>query len=99
MARGQPLKRIDINNAPDLLSLVDEVRSTNEPRILRKENEDVAIVRPMRRPSHRRLARGQPFTKDDSIWNLMGTGRSGVSDVSENKYKYLSEEYLDTHGE
>ena len=84
MAREQHIKTIDISNVPELLRLVEEVRSTNEPCILRQENEDVAIVRPLKRPSRPRIPRGKPFTNNDSIWNLKGIGRSGVSDVSEN---------------
>jgi excisionase family DNA binding protein len=38
------------------------------------------------------------FTMEDSLWNIVGIGRSdGSTDVSENKYKYLAEAYLDTH--
>lgn len=97
MPREQHMKTIDISNVPELLRLVEEVRSTNEPRILRQENQDVAIVRPLKRPSRPRILRGKPFTKDDPIWNLQRIGSSGLTDVSENTDKYLAEAYLDTH--
>ena len=42
-----------------------------------------------RRPS----PRGKTFTKDDPLMSLVGIGRSGLSDVSENKHKYLAEAY------
>ncbi|MDO8670149.1 MAG: hypothetical protein Q7O66_01805 [Dehalococcoidia bacterium] len=97
MAREQHLKRFDIGNDPELLRLVQEVRSSNEPRILQSENEDVAIVRPLKLPSRRRSPRGKPFSKDDPIWNLAGVGASGLGDVSENKHKYLADTYADLH--
>lgn len=39
--------------------------------------------------------RGRPTSEADSLWNIVGIGRSeGPTDVSENKYKYLAEAYL-----
>lgn len=40
---GQPL---DISALPDLARLVDEVRATGTPRLLRRGNEDVAVLMP-----------------------------------------------------
>jgi len=38
--------------------------------------------------------RGKPFTTDDSLWTLVGLGKSsGPTDVSVNKDKYLAEAY------
>lgn len=93
---AKELKRIDISNVPELLQLVEQLRKSNEPLLLRQENQDVAIVRPLKRPSRPRIPRGKPFTKDDPLWNLAGAGASGLGDVSENKHKYLAEAYL-TH--
>ncbi len=35
---------LDISDAPELLRLVEEVRETNEPRILRRGNEELAVI-------------------------------------------------------
>lgn len=90
---AKELKRIDISNVPELLRIVEEVRKTEEPQVLRRDSEDLAILTPMKRP-RRRAVRGKPFTKDDSLWNLVGIGHSGLGDVSENKHKYLGDAYL-----
>ena len=41
---AKELKRIDISSIPELVKLAHEVRSTNEPSILQKEREDVAML-------------------------------------------------------
>ncbi|MGH2534608.1 MAG: hypothetical protein ACRDJW_20280 [Thermomicrobiales bacterium] len=41
-------KVIDIDEPVDLDHVVDEVRETNEPRILRRNGEYVAVVTPIR---------------------------------------------------
>ena len=86
-------KRIDISSIPELLSLVQEVRRTNEPRILQEESEDVAMLTPLK-PAAKRSVRGKPTSADDPLWKLVGIGHSGKGDISENKHKYLAEAYL-----
>jgi hypothetical protein len=86
-------KRIDISRIPELLNMVQEVRATNEPAILQQESEDLAILTPIKSVPKRR-ARGKPTTADDPLWKLIGIGRSGKGDISENKHKYLAEAYL-----
>lgn len=94
MTKG--LKRIDISAIPELLSIATEVRRTNEPRILKQDSEDLAILAPIKPPSTRNT-RGKPVTKDDPLWNLVGIGHSGRDDISTNKHKYLAEAYLRHH--
>lgn len=96
---ARELKHIDITSSPELLRIVEEVRASNEPRILQREHVDVAILRPVKRSAHQRIPRGKPFTYDDPIWNLKGIGRSGASDVSENTDAYLAEAYLNPHSD
>lgn len=43
-AEQQPL---DITAMPDLVRLVDEVRTARRPRVLRRANEDVALLVPL----------------------------------------------------
>ena len=38
---------LDISHNPDLLRLAEEVRRSNTPRVLRADNEDVAVVMPV----------------------------------------------------
>ena len=86
-------KRIDISRIPELLNLAQEVRSTNEPRILQQESEDLAMLTPIK-PVAKRSVRGQPTSADDPLWKLIGIGHSGKGDISENKHQYLAEAYL-----
>ena len=54
---AKELKAIDISNAPELLRLAEEVRSSREPRVLRRASEDIAVlapVAPRRRSSRKR---------------------------------------------
>ena len=91
------LKRIDISSIPELLSIAQEVRSANEPRILKKDSEDLVIITPIKMVAKRR-AKGKPVTKNDPLWNLVGIGSSGgPGDISTNKHKYLAEAYLHRH--
>ncbi|MCL5075748.1 MAG: hypothetical protein M1136_08925 [Chloroflexi bacterium] len=91
---ARELKTIDISNIPELLRIVEEVRATHEPRVLKRDNEEVAILTPTH-PTKKRIPRDKPFTKNDSLWNLIGIGHSGLGNISENKHKYLAEAYLD----
>lgn len=50
------LKRIDVSGVPALLNIAEEVRDTGEPRLLKRDGEDLAIVMPVK-PVLRRRAR------------------------------------------
>jgi hypothetical protein len=93
MAKEKAPQRIDISDIPELLRLAQEVRTTNEPRILQQESEDLAILTPITSVAKRK-ARGKPTTADDPLWKLIGIGHSGRGDISENTHKYLAEAYL-----
>ncbi|MBI2906835.1 MAG: hypothetical protein HYX92_04165 [Chloroflexi bacterium] len=49
---ARELKTIDISNVPELLRIVEEVRATNEPRVLRRDSEELAVLTPS--PKRRR---------------------------------------------
>jgi hypothetical protein len=78
---------------PDALRIAEEVRETNEPRVLRRDSLELAVVVPVR---HLRAAspRGKVLTEKDALTELVGTASSGgPGDVSENKLKYLSQDH------
>lgn len=84
-------KTIDVSQMPEALRIAEEVRATNEPRVLCRDSVELAVVMPLPQ-SRRRSPRGKVFTKDDALMGLVGIGRSGgPGDVSENKHKYLAE--------
>jgi hypothetical protein len=70
-------KRIDISSIPELLSIAHEVQRTNEPRLLREDNEDVAILMPIKAtPKRRRIA---AKTKED--YEAFKSAAGGWKDV------------------
>jgi len=69
-------KRVDIRSIPELLSLAQEVRTTNESSLLKQDSEDLALLSPVL-PSSRSKTKAQPVTKDDALFRLIGIGKSG----------------------
>jgi hypothetical protein len=62
---------IDISTMPDLARLADEVARTRTPRVLRRGNEDIAVLsptRPKRRPKSKRV------TEEDIAASLAAAG-------------------------
>jgi hypothetical protein len=86
-------KRIDISRMPELLSMAQEVQSTNESRILQHESEDLALLSPVR-PKTRSQSRAKPVTGNDALFRLIGIGKSGIpGGVSGKKHEYLARAY------
>ena len=50
---AKELRPLDISNVPELLRLVEEVRKSEEPRVLRRDGEDLAILFPVKPPRRR----------------------------------------------
>ena len=97
---AKELVHIDISNSPELLRIVEEMRTSNEPLVFRRGNEDVAILRLVKRATKRRVLRGRPTSADDPLWNIVGMAAGpddGATDVSTNKLKYLADAYADLH--
>ncbi len=46
------LKRIDISGIPELLNIAEEVKRSNESRVLRRDGEDMAILTPIKKTTH-----------------------------------------------
>jgi hypothetical protein len=89
MAHEYP--EIDLNQGdlPDLAAVADEVHRTNRPAILKRADEELAVVMPAaKRP--RRTHKGKPVTEDDALFRGIGTGESGIpGGVSGKKHEYL----------
>ncbi len=47
------LKPIDISNIPELVRLAEEVRQSDQARLLRRDQEDIAVLMPVRRAAKR----------------------------------------------
>jgi hypothetical protein len=93
---ARELKSIDITAIPELVQLADEVRKTKKPRLLRRGDEDVAMLVPAEpKESRRRVRAGRPLRKGDALSKIIGMIQSeGPTDVSSNKHKYLAEAYV-----
>lgn len=48
---------IDVSDVPELLRLAEEVQRSKEPRVLRRDNEDLALVVPLMPTTTRRRGR------------------------------------------
>src|SRR4051812_32967747 len=44
---AKELAPIDISHVPELLRVAEDVRATNTPRVLRRNDEDIAMVVPL----------------------------------------------------
>jgi hypothetical protein len=75
------LKAVDISNVPELLRIVEEVRATNEPRILRRASEDLAILTPAKPGRRWRIGRGKTQTDCEAFRSAVG----GWKDVETDK--------------
>lgn len=81
MVAGQ-LRSIDVSDQPELRRVAEEVYAMQEPRLLRRDGEDLAILRPARKARATRGKRG--LTKDDPLWDLVGSGvDAGPTDAAE----------------
>jgi hypothetical protein len=92
------LQPIDVTDRPELRRLAEEVHSSQQPRLLRSDSEDLAVLTPVRKasPRARAAARGRRISADDSLFAIIGIAPSvegEPTDVSANKHKYLADAY------
>lgn len=80
---------ISAGNAPDLATLAEEVHRTNRPRLLRRADEELAVLMPA--PKKRPVReRAKPVTEDDALFRSIGSGASTIpGGVSGKKHEYL----------
>ncbi|MBM2826191.1 MAG: hypothetical protein HW403_255 [Dehalococcoidia bacterium] len=79
----------EIHSIPDLVRIAEEVQKTGEPRILKRDQEDIAQITPVK-PAGKRRVRGGVLTKDDPLFRLIGIAKSGIpGGISGKKHEYL----------
>jgi hypothetical protein len=66
---------IDVSDSPELLWLAEEVRWSNRPHLLKRHDEELAMIIPLRPPRRRARPRGV-IARDDALWRMVGTGKS-----------------------
>ncbi len=94
---AEPIRTIDVASRPELLELAEEVQRAGRPCLLKRGDEEVAMITPVepavipRRPA--RCRRPPVVTREwfESITNIGVT--DGPTDVAENKHQYLAEAY------
>jgi len=58
-------KPIDISDMPDLLRVAEEVRASNEPRVLTRDTEQIALLLPIGPRSTKRRRRSRVLSEED----------------------------------
>jgi hypothetical protein len=82
------LTPIDVSHVPDLLRIVEEVADSGKPRLLRRGNEDVAIIMPIKATTLRRRSPRKKTEADyEAFLSSAGTWNDG--DIDE----FLRENY------
>lgn len=76
------MKTTDISNVPELIRLAEEVRRTAVPRLLRRENEDLAILVPAKPAVPRKRKKLMSKADYDAFCSAFGGWRGiGVDDA------------------
>jgi hypothetical protein len=97
MAHENPAIDLNTGDVPDLAEVAEEVHRTKQPRIIRRADEELAVLMPaVRRHTE---PRGKAFTHDDGLWQVAGSGHTAEpTDIARHKDDYLAEASLsETH--
>ena len=90
---AKEVDRVDISNVPEILHLAEEVRGSNQPRLLTRDGEELAVIMPVRQP-RRRDRRTGVISRDDPFVRMAGSGDSGIpGGISGRKYDYFREAF------
>jgi len=85
---------IDITDSAELLDLAEEVRRSGVTRLLKRGEQDLALltpVAPRRAAQSRRQAAGD---KRDALLNIIGISESAEpTDIAQHEGEYLAEAY------
>lgn len=84
---------IDISADPMLLALAEEVRRTQRPRLLRRADEDIAMIAPVKKGTQRRARKTAP-EKYPTVASLAGA--AGTLPVS-TSWEEVRESARDEH--
>ena len=77
---GEPVY-LDVTDLPELARAAEEVRASNQPRVLRRGMDEIAVLMPLRK---RRAKRG--FSREDYEAFLASAGSwKGIVDVEQFK--------------
>ena len=88
----------EIHNVTDLLRIVEDVQKTGTPCILKRDEEEIVQISPVK-PAKKRRAKSGIIPKGDALTKLIGSARSAEPTDASKKYEYLAEGYLKHHME
>jgi hypothetical protein len=80
---ARELTPVDITNTPDLLRIAEEVRRSGRPRLLRRADEDIAVLSPVPPGATRRSHGAKRYTDDDDAAFLASAGSWKDFDLEE----------------
>ena len=90
---AKEVQSVDISHVPEVLRLAEEVQKTKQPRLLTRDDKQLAVIMPLQqgRPRGRRTG---AITRDDPLFRMIGTGRSGIpGGISGRKYDYFAKAF------
>lgn len=79
---AKELTPVDVTNTPDLLRLAEEVRRSGRARVLRRADEDLAVLSPVAPPAKRRSKRVRTEADREAFLSSAG-GWKGLVDVDQ----------------
>lgn len=82
------IKAIDVGDLPELARLAEEVRESGEPWILRRDGEDLAIVRPLRKRARKRtkkISDHEAFLSSAGSWKGLGDPDKFIEEIYERR--------------
>lgn len=80
MARSKDLRAIDVSNVPELLRIAEEVRSTQDPCLLKRDGEDLAVLMPAERAQKGKPTRSVATADHEAFRSAFG-GWKGLVDA------------------
>jgi hypothetical protein len=85
---------IDITDSAELLELAEEVRRSGVGRLLRRGEQDLALLTPVAPRQPVRSRRQSTSEKGDALLKIIGIGSSAEpTDVAQREQEYLAEAY------
>jgi hypothetical protein len=91
---AREVRHVDVSSIPELLRLVEEAQARDEPCVLRRGNEDIAVLLPVKQGAVKRAPRGRVLTREDPLFDLIGIGASDIpGGVSGKTHEFLLDAY------
>jgi hypothetical protein len=73
MAHEYPVVDLNNSNVPDLAEVAEEVHRTRQPRVIRRADEDLAVLVPAKKPATRRALLKKSPEDMAAFWSAFGS--------------------------